>query len=285
MVAVLLASAAPGRRRPSLRDACDVVRGGLAIRLRHAVDPRSSLCWRDALGIAALLAPIALFVIKLTVAAGYGEWVLRGEFNREGLRLMGEAGVAALPYGLVVLFAWLDRRWAAFGCAAGYALLSGWSIYRSAYESAMWNADGVLIQADPVDVGDIGMGLFPAALCAAMLAVAPSPGPGSAGTPRLLRWTAALAGLPVLGSLIFRRAGLPVAVALVLIAGVMALRSPVGRRVAVVLVPMAATIVAGTLWWGDPLVLALITTLSAAVLGAAGVLARAGSRPTPATRV
>ncbi|GAA2845577.1 hypothetical protein [Nonomuraea rubra] len=70
-----------------------------------------------------------------------------------------------------------------------------------------------------------------------------------------------------------------------LIAGVMALRSPVGRRVAVVLVPMAATIVAGTLWWGDPLVLALITTLSAAVLGVAGVLARAGSRPTPATRV
>ncbi|GAA2845584.1 hypothetical protein [Nonomuraea rubra] len=81
------------------------MRGGLAIRLRHAVDPRSSLCRRYALGIAALLAPIALFVMCCSP---------------------GSTGAGRLS-----------------------------------------------------------------------------------GVPRLVRWTAALAGLPVLGSLIFRRRGFP----------------------------------------------------------------------------
>ncbi|MFD0471879.1 hypothetical protein ACFQ0B_28875 [Nonomuraea thailandensis] len=84
MIAVLLAGSAPGRRRPSPRDALDVVRGGLAIRLRRAVDDRSSLYWRDALNIAALLAPLALFVIHLLGAAAYGEWVLRGSSTGRG---------------------------------------------------------------------------------------------------------------------------------------------------------------------------------------------------------
>ncbi|MGR6916221.1 hypothetical protein ACU635_18440 [[Actinomadura] parvosata] len=279
MVAVLLASAEPGRRRPSLRDAYDVVRGGLEIRLRHAVSDRSGPHWRDALDIAALLAPVALFVLKLEAAASYGEWVLRGQFNPDGLRLMGEAGAQALPYGLVALLAWLNRPWAATACAAGYALLSGWSIYRVAYEFAQWNADGVLVHADPIDVSDIGMGMLPALLCAVLLAVAPEPGPGSAGTPRLLKWTAVLAGASVLAAMSFRWAGLPVALAVVLVAGISALRSPVGRRAAVVLAPMAAMIVAGTLWGNHPLSLALLVTLSAAVLGVVGVLARAGSMP------
>ncbi|UBU10762.1 hypothetical protein [Nonomuraea gerenzanensis] len=282
MVAVLLASAEPGRRRPSLGDAYDVLRGGLAIRLRHAAAGRSQLYWRDALDIAALLAPLALFVIRIEGAAGYGEWVFRGEFNQNGLRLMGEAAVQALPYGLVVLFAWLNRRWAAIAFAAGYSVLSGWSTYRVEYEFAMWNAEGVLIKADPIDVSDIGMSMLPAGVCAVMLALAPSPGPGSVGTPRLLRWTAALVGLPVLGAMSFRWMGLPVAVAVVVVAGVVAWRSPVGRRVAVVLVPVAAMIGVGVLWQHDLPILVLLATLSAGVLGVVGVLARAGSVPPPA---
>ncbi|GAA2204001.1 hypothetical protein GCM10009850_001280 [Nonomuraea monospora] len=282
MVAVLLASAEPGRRRPSLGDACDVLRGGLTIRLRRAVEGRSNLHWRDALNIAALLAPIALFVLELDAAASYGEWVLRGEFNREGLRLMGETGLQALPYGLIALFAWLNRPWAAVACASGYALLSGWSIYRVEYEFALWNADGVLVQADPVDASDIAMGMLPAALCAVMLALAPSPGPGSAGTPRLLKWAAALAGLSVLGAMIVRWAGFPVAVAVVLVAAVLAFRSPVGRRVVVVLVPMASIVGVGMVREADLLGLVLLTTLSVGVLGVVGVLARAGSVPSSA---
>ncbi|MFD0471880.1 hypothetical protein ACFQ0B_28880 [Nonomuraea thailandensis] len=192
---------------------------------------------------------------------------------------MGEAGASALPYGLLALFAWLNRRWAAVACAAGYSLLTGWSISRRDYEFAAGNADGVLVQANPVEVSDIAMGLVPSGLCAVMLAVAPSPGPGSAGTPRLLKWTVAVAGSSVLAAMIARWAGLPVAAVLVLVAGALALRSPVGRRVAVVLVPVIAVMAVHGI---NPLHEVLTVTLSVAVLGVAGVLARAGSAPSSA---
>ncbi|WP_327588621.1 hypothetical protein OHA25_17455 [Nonomuraea sp. NBC_00507] len=46
MLAVLLAASAPGQSRPSGRDAFDLVRGGLAIRLRRVAPPGSRRHWR-----------------------------------------------------------------------------------------------------------------------------------------------------------------------------------------------------------------------------------------------
>jgi hypothetical protein len=52
MLGVLLAAAEPGRTRPALRDAFDLVRGGLGVRLRRAPGALTQAGWRDAAALA-----------------------------------------------------------------------------------------------------------------------------------------------------------------------------------------------------------------------------------------
>ncbi|WP_188187201.1 hypothetical protein [Nonomuraea sp. SYSU D8015] len=108
MIAVLLAGSSPGQRRPTARDAFDVLRGGLAIRLHRAVKPEARRQWHDAVNLAALIAPIALFIGLLFRAAAYTGRALPAFVREEALQLL-ELVVFALPYGLVALLAWLGR--------------------------------------------------------------------------------------------------------------------------------------------------------------------------------
>ncbi|TMR35910.1 hypothetical protein ETD85_12380 [Nonomuraea zeae] len=64
MLAVLLHSAAPAQQRPALSDALDLIRGGLRVRIHHAVGAPSAPHWRRAANIAALLGPLALFTLR-----------------------------------------------------------------------------------------------------------------------------------------------------------------------------------------------------------------------------
>jgi hypothetical protein len=60
MLGVLLAAAGPGRSRPPVRDALDLVLGGLGIRLRRAPRSFARDDWRDAAALLSVIAPLFL---------------------------------------------------------------------------------------------------------------------------------------------------------------------------------------------------------------------------------
>jgi hypothetical protein len=72
MLGVLIASSGPDRSRPSARDAFDLVRGGLWIRLRRAPRAFARAGWYDAAALLNVLAPLILLLaaIRYAVAAG-----------------------------------------------------------------------------------------------------------------------------------------------------------------------------------------------------------------------
>jgi hypothetical protein len=64
MLGVLLAAAEPGQTRPAVRDAFDLARGGLWVRLRRA--PQAG--WRDAAALLGVLAPLVLLTGSMRYA-------------------------------------------------------------------------------------------------------------------------------------------------------------------------------------------------------------------------
>lgn len=60
MLGVLLAAAGPGRSRPPVRDALDLVLGGVGIRLRRASRSFAGEDWRDAAALLSVIAPLFL---------------------------------------------------------------------------------------------------------------------------------------------------------------------------------------------------------------------------------
>jgi hypothetical protein len=67
MLGVLLAAAGPERTRPSVRDALDLVRGGLGIRIRRIPPALADAGRRDAAALLSVIAPLIL----LTETARY----------------------------------------------------------------------------------------------------------------------------------------------------------------------------------------------------------------------
>ncbi|WP_049558644.1 hypothetical protein [Nonomuraea sp. SBT364] len=235
MIAVLLAGAEPGRDRPGMRDTFDLVRGGLAIRVRRGAGSH----WREAVNVAALVAPVALLLAALARAVLYGALASQGSFVEEELRQLLELVSYALPYALVVWLSWRGRRGAAAACAWAYALVIAWTVVQ---RELTWSStyyvvnDGiVLIGGVPVDFGGLAMSVLSPILCGTMSFLAPSPGPGSLGSRRLLGWMGVVFGASLVGALISPRWAYPSMWALAMVAAVPALRSPVGRRALVVL--------------------------------------------------
>ncbi|MFC4056248.1 hypothetical protein ACFOY4_41745 [Actinomadura syzygii] len=60
MLGVLLAAARPGQAGPSLRETADLVLGGLRVRVSRTVARASGTGWRDALAVAGVLLPLVL---------------------------------------------------------------------------------------------------------------------------------------------------------------------------------------------------------------------------------
>jgi hypothetical protein len=123
MLGVLMAGAGSGRRRPGLADSADLIGGALRIRLRAATTGSAGL-WREALGRAGILLPLAwvvlmvtyygpgarltwqhyLLTVAATVAAGVAGWRL--ESSRPPYSVPGPAGwPAAEVAGLAVVAA------------------------------------------------------------------------------------------------------------------------------------------------------------------------------------
>jgi hypothetical protein len=73
MLAVLMAGARPGQRRPGLLETTDLVTGALTVRLLRALRRRrENRCWADALAVFSFLAPVFVVVVAiLEVAVPY----------------------------------------------------------------------------------------------------------------------------------------------------------------------------------------------------------------------
>ncbi|WP_203880596.1 hypothetical protein [Planotetraspora kaengkrachanensis] len=269
MIAVLLAGSAAGQRRPAARDAFDLVRGGLSIRLRHAVGPESRHLWLEALNLAALIGPIVLLLMELTRATGTADAALRGFASlQDVLRSL----ITALPYGLMALLAWLGRRRSAALCAWAWVVLYTWLALNPGLGVLPFNVfDGV----PPIDLLTPSLLVLRACLVAVTLTLAPAPGPAPVGTRRLLTWTAvALATL--VASTYVPGAGLALPLSLLAVLATAALRSPSGRRAVIALFPLVA--VEGV--WGQAAVaLPVAAAFSAAVLALIAWLAREGRAP------
>ncbi|MEV4571755.1 hypothetical protein AB0K16_00755 [Nonomuraea jabiensis] len=270
MLAVLLAASAPGRSRPAGREAFDLVRGGLAIRLRRFPPPGSRRHWQAATGLAALLAPLTLFGAGLFRAAGYA--------GRLALDLALPQLIYALPYGLVVLLAWLGRRWAAIACAWAMAALDAAETMArmlALSEGTVVVGDVLLVSGRPLIAATMLLSALPACVCAAMLTLVPSPGPGPVGSRRLLAWAGGVLAACVVGALVPRVFGAVLILAAIATVAVMALRSAVGRRTAAVLAPFLLVAVMRS-WFTDLAGLAAVTVATAALLGVTAWLARTG---------
>ncbi|MER6948302.1 hypothetical protein ABT294_30170 [Nonomuraea sp. NPDC000554] len=270
MLAVLLAASAPGQSRPAGREAFDLVRGGLAIRLRRVGPPGSRRHWRAAVDLAALLAPLTLFGAGLFRAAGYA--------GRFAFDLAIPTLVYALPYGLVVLLAWLGRRWAAIACAWAMAALHAaetlaWLL--SLPEGTIVVGDVLLVSGRPLIAASMLLSAFPACVCAAMLTLAPSPGPGLVGSRRLLAWVGGVLAACVVGVLLPKAFGAVLMLAALGTVAVMALCSPAGRRTAAILMPFLLVAVMRS-WFADLVALTAVTVATAALLGVTAWLARTG---------
>ncbi|MFI7700159.1 hypothetical protein [Nonomuraea sp. NPDC049480] len=268
MLAVLLAASTPGQNRPTGRDAFDLVRGGLAIRLRRVAPPGSRRHWRAAVDLAAILAPLTLFGGGLFRAAGYA--------GRLAFDLALPNLVYALPYGLIVLLAWLGRRWAAIACAwAMAALHAAVTMARllSLPEGTIVVGDVLLGSGRPLIAASMLLSALPACVCAAMLTLAPSPGPGPVGSRRLLAWTGGVLAACVVGAMLPKAFGAVLMLAAIGTVAAMALRSPVGRRTAAILTPFLLVDVMPS-WFTDLAGLTAVTVATAALLGVTAWLAR-----------
>ncbi|GII53896.1 hypothetical protein Pth03_22850 [Planotetraspora thailandica] len=273
MLAVLLAGSLPGQTRPSVRDTLDLVRGGLSIRLRRTIKPESRGHWVDALNLAALIGPIILLLMELSRAAGVTEEVLRGFSPPEDV-LKAMAYVA--PYGLIAVLAWLGRAKVAAVCAWAWLAFYVWLII---------SPDAGLSRFVVMDSGTTVLlatapWAFPGCVVAAMLTLAPSPGPAPLGTRRLLAWAAVFLATMVLGVRFAPVGGLLI-YALLIVTLATALRSPIGRRAAIVLVPwLTAEIGLIRAAWVVP----AIAAFTAAALAFMSWQARVGRAPAASDR-
>lgn len=72
MLGVLMAAARPGQERPALRETGDLIRGGLQVRAARAVARAAGTGWRDALAVTGVLVPLIMSLNA--VRLGFAWW-------------------------------------------------------------------------------------------------------------------------------------------------------------------------------------------------------------------
>ena len=122
MLGVLMAGAGPGRRRPGLADAANLIGGAARIRLRAATTGSAGQ-WREALGRAGILLPLAWVVLMATlIGPGIARgWVTGGVHSTLGPPELIEYAQFYLPPVAVlitVLLRWRPVALAAITAAA-----------------------------------------------------------------------------------------------------------------------------------------------------------------------
>jgi hypothetical protein len=71
MLGVLIAAARPGQARPTLRETSDLIRGGLQVRAARAVAGAAGTGWRDALAVAGVLVPLIMSLNALRLGLAW----------------------------------------------------------------------------------------------------------------------------------------------------------------------------------------------------------------------
>ncbi|MEV4098437.1 hypothetical protein [Streptosporangium saharense] len=285
MLGVMLARAGRERRHPDPRDVLDLVKGALLIHARHALGPGSSDSWRDALNVAAIVAPLHLLVLEMSTWA-MALWVLDGTTP---LMFAVTPLVFALPHLLIVWLALRGPRWAAATCAWVWAAAS------TAISVRLSLAANVYFGQEPVpfSIGymfsPLGLAFqaLPGAIVALLLTVAPGTAAGAAlvGRRTLLRWTA-VAVLTMNGAAALEHFLVPghslgslASTTLVCMACGAASRTPVGRRAVALLVPLLLVVYGGLPQFGEPGDGWLPALVQVLVGVTALVVARRGFRP------
>jgi len=131
VLAVLMAGARQGQRRPGLAEAADVLKSALRMRLRRAGWGPGKGPWGDGLALFSLAAPLLLLAAAaLEVALPYRPQtpmvarVFGSNFQIGGLSLFHFSGFGIAVAGLVVIAALvlLGLRWLALAAVAGSAV-------------------------------------------------------------------------------------------------------------------------------------------------------------------
>jgi hypothetical protein len=231
MIGVLLASAQSGQRRPSVAETLDLVGGAGRIRLRALATGRPDPGWRDALALTSLMAPVLL--VALAVKQNLGWLAALVWHNPVPYLYLAGLAVLLVPAALGLLGL---RRIGALAAAATV-------VWLAAQAAA---AGGQVL--DPRLVAYLVL----IAIEAAALMV--SPGPRHALT--LITGKGVLLALPWIGGVAYAGGLIPtsypvpqivarVVIVVVAIAGLPALITPAGRRLAVLIavIPGSAYVV------------------------------------------
>jgi hypothetical protein len=145
MLGVLMASAGPGRHRPGLADSADLIGGALRIRFRAATTGSAGL-WREALGRAGVLLPLA-WVVLLATLDGPGIarlWVSGGAAGTFGPPELTEYAQFYLPPLAVLITVLL--RWRPVALAAiATAVVFGPGDLELRYLVAPWPEDAAYL--------------------------------------------------------------------------------------------------------------------------------------------
>ncbi|WP_326823614.1 hypothetical protein [Streptosporangium sp. NBC_01756] len=282
MIGVLLAAAGPGREHPDPREVFDVVKGGILIRLQRSLGPEAAAHWRDALNVAAIVAPLHLLVLSLGSSAPV---LWPGTWEPVGFLQAVLVVVRLLPYPLILGLALRGSRWAAAGAWIWAAAESAVSTVSTMEIMKHLGPDAPSVH--PLTPGGVAFQAVPGCVVALLLTLAPRPAEGAAliGHRRLLHWSVAavlsLAALNVITYLLPPDGpdGLRVDLILIAMACGVASRTPVGRRAILLMVPILASLYAVGLLAGplrDAWPHYLLQTLLVAVFF---TVARRGFRP------
>jgi hypothetical protein len=126
MLGVLIAGSGPDRVHPSARDAFDLIRGGLGIRVRHAPRAFARAGWYDAAALLNVLAPLILLLAAIRYAVASGPMLTHvryGLWHGGGWGLVFHAAPAWLLWAAAAVAALAGaRRMAAGGVLAAIAL-------------------------------------------------------------------------------------------------------------------------------------------------------------------
>ncbi|NUP22523.1 MAG: hypothetical protein HOZ81_41990 [Streptomyces sp.] len=265
MLAVLLQSAAPGQQRPAVSDALDLMRGGLRVRIHHAVGAPSAPHWRRAVSLAAMLGPLGLFTLEVADTASFAARWFRDAHS--GILIVNSPGrvvvqllAFALPYLLIAVLAWRQQRKLAAGCAWAWVFVHAYLVTAPTY--------------DPAVTPGLDLAPYHVTLGTGMASIGGLAGVGSANI--ILAILVTLAADPKVASLTFGKAltcmtagfsallagdflvlvvsggGGPVASVLLLLAvllpaAAVAMASATGRRVAIILILLLVLVFPGNL--------------------------------------
>ncbi|MER5318313.1 hypothetical protein [Streptosporangium roseum] len=281
MIGVMLAGAEPGRRYPDPRDVLDLIMGGLRIRLQRSLGPESASHWRDALNVAAIVAPLSLLVLEVG-AWGMALWVA----DALPLFLTVVPLAFVLPQALIVGLALRGMRWAAAACAWIWAVASPAINLRMSLDAGIYLGPG---SSSNFLFSPFGLAFhaLPGLIVALLLTLAPYPAGGAAliGHRRLLRWAvAAILTLNASAALtyLFGPGGLtnePVTMALIAMACGAGSRTPAGRRAVSLMVPLLAVIYGGAPPDGPGGADWLLLAVQALLVVTVFIVARRGFRP------